>query len=200
VGGVDQIFNDGINWRHVNCPSDTPPVPQQASVSLGSFTGVLALFDKAKSHLKFPKVRLNVAGNTVVLSVAGAKSKYPGYVNIAESGLYGARKWYGRISPSGEWQKTNEVSPQLEVELTDALTQLSENPSDTAAHYGKLTGSCCFCNLTLTDARSVAAGYGPICAGHYGLSEQWANAVKPRPLNATIPDETFAEFHNIKSA
>lgn len=38
-----------------------------------------------------------------------------------------------------------------------------------AKEYGDATHNCCFCGLDLTDERSTSAGYGPICAGKYGL-------------------------------
>jgi hypothetical protein len=38
-----------------------------------------------------------------------------------------------------------------------------------AKQYGDATHNCCFCGLDLTDERSTSAGYGPICAGKYGL-------------------------------
>jgi len=38
-----------------------------------------------------------------------------------------------------------------------------------AVASGHASGACCFCSRQLDDPRSVAHGYGPICAGHYGL-------------------------------
>ena len=35
--------------------------------------------------------------------------------------------------------------------------------------WGRSVHKCCFCNTTLTDPRSEMAGYGPTCAGRYGL-------------------------------
>ena len=40
---------------------------------------------------------------------------------------------------------------------------------------------CCFCNRALEDERSTAVGYGPICAGHFGLA--WGN--RPAEFAAT---------------
>ena len=44
-----------------------------------------------------------------------------------------------------------------------------ENPAKIAAQYGHDTGNCSFCSKELTDNRSLSVGYGPICAGKYGL-------------------------------
>lgn len=41
--------------------------------------------------------------------------------------------------------------------------------ADEAAAYGKATDHCVFCSRALTDDRSVAVGYGEICASNMGL-------------------------------
>lgn len=38
-----------------------------------------------------------------------------------------------------------------------------------AAAFGRTHATCVFCGLPLDDDRSVAAGYGPVCAGNKGL-------------------------------
>lgn len=38
-----------------------------------------------------------------------------------------------------------------------------------AAAFGKLTGTCVYCALKLTDERSLSVGYGPTCAANNGL-------------------------------
>jgi hypothetical protein len=52
-----------------------------------------------------------------------------------------------------------------------SLYFLNDCPQEAAKNYGRLTGRCCFCQLPLTRSESIAAGYGPVCAGNYGL--QW---------------------------
>jgi hypothetical protein len=37
-----------------------------------------------------------------------------------------------------------------------------------AQAFGKLHGFCCNCGIDLDDDRSLAVGYGPVCAGHNG--------------------------------
>jgi hypothetical protein len=54
-------------------------------------------------------------------------------------------------------------------DLRDLLEALNRDPAAVARGYGEATSSCCFCNRTLTDERSVEAGYGPVCAAKYGL-------------------------------
>ena len=56
----------------------------------------------------------------------------------------------------------------------NVLRELSENPIETAAAHGKLTGRCCFCHRRLSDVRSTGMGYGPQCAESFGLD--WGRA------------------------
>lgn len=159
---------------------DLPGLAPAATVhSLGDFQPVIALFGRAAQHLKYPKIRLLCGSTPIVLSVAGERSKAPGMVNITGEGQYPNRAWYGRIDPAnGQWDKPRgSYEGDFGEQLRATLVQLASDPAGTAAVYGKLTGNCCFCQRELTDARSVTAGYGPVCADHYGLSAQWSNAV-----------------------
>ena len=53
--------------------------------------------------------------------------------------------------------------------VKDALALIAANPAEAAVAYGRKTGICCCCGRTLTDARSVEAGIGPICADKWGF-------------------------------
>ena len=157
----------------VNTPA-TQHVPEQ----VGNMGGVLALFAKARQHLKYPAILLMLEdGQTVLrLNVAGAQARVPGSINVTDRDKYqGERRvWYGRVTPSGEWQPGNSLPPESMSAISRALKALASDPAGTAASYGRLTGHCCFCNLRLTDERSTAVGYGKICAGHYDLP--WGEA------------------------
>ena len=170
-----------IEWSKANgaahigvCPAPVavaPPTP----VSVGSFSGVIALFDAAKAHLKFPKITLLCEGKVIRLSVAGPRSKTPGSVNVAGEGSYPNREWFGRVSPSGEWIPSRSGSA-IAAPLTALLTEFAANPAGVAKAHGKLTGNCCFCNKVLglgDDKRSIGVGFGPVCAEHYGLKAEW---------------------------
>jgi hypothetical protein len=58
---------------------------------------------------------------------------------------------------------------ERDASISATLDGLEENPMSFAAEHGKTSGQCCFCSLPLTDERSLNAGWGPICASHYGL-------------------------------
>jgi len=60
-------------------------------------------------------------------------------------------------------------SAEAPSNITELLTETMADPLAFAVRVGQRTGRCCFCARELTDGRSVSVGYGPVCAGHYGL-------------------------------
>jgi hypothetical protein len=122
---------------------------------------IVALFDKAREHLKHPAIVLD----GIRLSVAGERAKFPGSINVTSPGSFEDRTWYGRIALDGVFVGSREASPAV----VETLKALAADPAGKAALHGRQTGCCCFCNRELTDDRSIAVGYGPICADHYGL-------------------------------
>jgi uncharacterized protein DUF6011 len=147
------------------------PAPEAVKVA-GTFAGVLALFATASAHLKRPRIALMLSdGTDVRLSLAGAASSNPGYVYVRVGGEYA-----GKVSPAGDFQPFK-LAPNVLAALRDLLGELAADPAGVASAYGKLTGACCFCSIALTDERSTSVGYGPICAGHYGLP--WGEKAEP---------------------
>ena len=144
------------------------PKPAETE-DLGDFSRVIELFDTAKRHLKYPKIRLTAGGEPLVLSVAGERAKRPGTINVTNGGPFGDNKWYGRITREGELEKSRATTD----EVIAVLKALAKDPAKTAEMYGKLHNNCCFCARDLSDPRSVAAGYGPVCADHFGLTGEW---------------------------
>jgi hypothetical protein len=72
---------------------------------------------------------------------------------------------YGSLSlDSGEYVAVRQLEGLFEL-LAEADVDLVA----AARRHAEATGNCSFCGLELSDPRSVAAGYGPICAVHYGL-------------------------------
>ena len=139
-------------------------------------SGVFHLFEQAISHkLKYPKIRLQTeSGQIVILKRAGDKSKYTGQIQITDEKPFGSNLYFGRISLDGELFPTSSATP----EVISLLQSLSVDPVFVASNYGRLTGRCCFCDLPLTDKRSTAEGYGPVCADHFGLP--WGNFSKAK--------------------
>lgn len=177
-----QIFWVGKLVDRLHCVPDTAPSAGLKEVVPG-FSGVMALFNKAKATLKYPKIVLQVGDQEIALSLASEKSKCPGTVNVTDGGPFGNNLWYGRVNADGVWEHNPRV-PEDELTVIRATLQgLGEDPAQAARKYGKLTGRCCFCHSKLTDAHSTAAGFGQTCAKNYGLERAW-KAAKPVLLAA----------------
>lgn len=140
--------------------------PEPKAVNIGDFAGIKALFDRAAQHLKKPAVVLSIEGaSSIKIKPAGGNTRYPGQLHVTEAGKpYGEATYFGRITQEGTYIART-VDPAVEA----VLTQFAKDPAGIASLHGRLNGSCCFCNRALEDERSTAVGYGPICAGHYGL-------------------------------
>jgi hypothetical protein len=157
-------------WVEKLAARATGTTPVEAPAQVGNFAGVIALFATAKAHLKFPKIRLALAdGRKVVLSVAGPKAKHPGTINVTDGEKFGANVWYGRVDADGAFQINHAIDHATQVALTGLLAVLANDPAGTAAAYGGIAKSCCFCGKEITTVESKAVGYGPDCADHFGL-------------------------------
>lgn len=139
-----------------------------AAVQVGDLTKAIALFDKAKQHLKWPKVVIQAGDVVIKVSVAGDNSKNPGSLNVtSRDGDWQSRLYYGRIGKDGVFFPGRDA--HRIPTLAEYLKAFAQDPATIAAAYGHLTGHCCFCSRKLDDERSTAVGYGPTCAKHFGL-------------------------------
>jgi len=135
-------------------------------INLGNFGEVVNLFKGAGEKLKYPKIRLLLENETIVLSLAGAKSSMPGAVVIKDDGGFDG-KYFGRVSPEGVWNPGRATHAGNSASLLALLAGLANNPAKVAAEFGHMTGKCCFCDRALEDERSLAMGYGPVCAKNF---------------------------------
>jgi hypothetical protein len=162
----------GSQFKWVNIISERASQPKpQAAVLDAKVSRVFELFASAKSHgIKYPKIRLEAEGVSVVLSLAGDRSKYCGQVQVTDGGRFGSNQYFGRIDTDGKLTDGRDMT----AGVRKLLVELAANPEQIAAVHGHRTGDCCFCGLPLTDGRSVAMGYGPKCAKNFGL--KWGKA------------------------
>lgn len=155
-----------------------PVVRTQASVTPGSVT---AFLKAAQAYIKHPKVRFLAPDGKgeLRLSLAGSTSRYPGAVQVKVNGI-----WAGRIEADGR------LTPNLsaDAKMVDTLTAIAADPAGAAKAYGALMCRCSFCDKPLTDEGSVKAGYGPICAKHYGLPH---TALGTPDVKTVLADEGF---------
>lgn len=148
-----------------------------------NYSNIFTLFETAiNNKLKYPKIRLQVAGLPVVLKLAGSKSRYTGDIMLTNDAPYGSpnARYYGRIN------KTQGVvnGPAFTAAVQALLDALNLDPVTTVQQQALLTGNCSFCEKALNDARSTANGYGPVCAKKYALP--WDAAKESKAIRKEI--------------
>ena len=168
VNAVESVrgpSNKQAAWVHkLATEAITPRAPRvELDVQLQPVVDMLQR--AADAQKRAPTIVLERDGQRVQLRRAGERSSQPGSVNVTDGRPYGEAQWFGRISTDGQFRASDRCSPLVEQLLRD----LAADPAKVAGQHGVATGSCCFCNRALSDKRSRTVGYGPICAGKFGL-------------------------------
>lgn len=156
-------------------------IEEPAAPAIGDVAPIVALLARARAAgLRYPKIRLAAGdGSRVVVSECGDRSKTPGDLRVTDGGTFHDGRYFGRITRAGAWIPGRDSStPVLAV-----LVAMAADPAATAAAYGRQSGACCFCGRPLDDGRSVAVGYGPVCADKFGLP--WGGTSAP-PIAVTV--------------
>jgi hypothetical protein len=159
-----------------------PKGQSTAAVNSKAIERIRQLFVTARSKgLKWPKIRLRTTqGEPLVIHEAGDRSKYKGDLILTSGEGFAQNKWFGHIK-GAELFQSSAMTPSIKA----LIFALGDDPTRVAESYGRLTGQCCFCGRPLADGRSVAVGYGPICADKFGL--QWGeNQVEPVKEKAEV--------------
>lgn len=97
---------------------------------------------------------------------------------VTEPGVYFDGERYYKVVESQQgrlYAKVWDAEWLYDRGAINRLTADMKVTAEQAARFGKLWGSCVFCSRLLTDERSVAVGYGPVCAEHNGLP--WGEVV-----------------------
>lgn len=149
--------------------AERPAEATPAATDVGDVRGIVDLLERARKHLKHPAVIVRAMDRDMRLNIAGPSAKVPGSINVCSTGSFGDREWYGRVTRDGKFEPSRKFDQRTQSAVALALKAMADDPAKAAAEYGHLTGVCCFCNTALTDERSTAVGYGPVCAKHYGL-------------------------------
>lgn len=130
------------------------------------FPTLVALLQRAREKgIKYPKLTAEFDAGTIRLSLAGAKARYPGSINVTDGGSFEDGTFYGRIHTDGRFEAGRRCADWILA----ALTEFNADPAGQARLHGQRTGNCCFCRRHLETSESVTAGYGPVCADRYGL-------------------------------
>lgn len=151
-------------WVHIIVVEHESPREDDREVV--SLTQIRSMIDRAAETLKVPKINLTTSeGQRVRLSRAGDGSRRPGVIHVTDGRPYGSNTYFGSIDFDGLWT----INPNTPDDVRALLVSFDRDPEAVATAYGRNTGSCSFCSRELTDGRSVAVGYGPVCAERYAL-------------------------------
>lgn len=105
-------------------------------------------------------IRLKLFLDIFKFHPAGQHSRNPGaiYVTNNESGVYLGKIMDSKFSPSRDCDAT----------MSERILSAASDPHNAAKAFGKQTGRCSCCGLTLTNPISIEKGIGPICESKYG--------------------------------
>jgi len=165
--------------------------PQYESFVQGKnkYSAIITRFDLASARLQYPKMYVfdAIYSAEYKLYRAGERATFPGSIQIIDTN----RNWHGRIMRDGKLQLSSKLPDWQKDSIKNMLDAIVKNPNLTARMYAKRTNNCMFCRRTLTENSSVALGYGPICAGTYGLPHG-QNDTMTTPLDKEV-SEVFTE-------
>ena len=102
---------------------------------------------------------------------------------IVSDGGYGNNIFYGFVRKNGEVElrgsglEYSREGGYASKPWLDCLVRLLESDlHGMIKEYGTKSGRCCFCKKTLTDPKSVSAGFGKTCASNYGMIDEYRAA------------------------
>jgi len=128
------------------------------------------LFDLAATKIKYPSIHFWRDIGEIQFYLCGINSRTPGFIRITNSQKYPNQETYAEINQAGKGLFRKDTSARFKEEIQ----AICAKPVEEAKVRGIKTGYCCFCCTPIQTKESLAAGYGPICAGNYGLP--WGEA------------------------
>lgn len=148
-----------------------------------NFQPIVAMLEHAWGNIcatdgyhKQPKIVLQSEHGNVVTLKYVTRGNSKGTVNIyvqlkgEDESTYFGKMVGGQTSGIRQWGSMSKAHVGVSKALIALLDSFAADPAAISAEMGRNTGSCCFCNRVLTCAESRSVGYGPICAGRYGLA------------------------------
>lgn len=126
---------------------------------------LIEILDLQADRVQRPALKLFLDEGPVKLHVAGERSRRAGDACVTDGRPYGESRFYGWLDRQGNF----EARADCPSWVREALFQFANDPQAWAANFGRAHGHCVFCEKELTDAVSVAFGYGPNCAKRVGL-------------------------------
>lgn len=153
----------------------------------GDFDAVHVMFRLAGESLKKPKIRLvSHANRFVQLNFDPETRNLKIFVDGWQG--HGVRKFAGVIE--GNVIKPYDLD-RCSEDVKLIIQEFALDPQGVSKAMALKLGCCLYCGSRLSDDESKAKGYGPICAGHYGLP--WGNATNKR---VELPENLAELFWN----
>lgn len=141
--------------------------PRAAAPSVKNLLPLVEFLRNAETNLKSPRLHIEIGGVPMQI-----KLKRGGMVDLVTAERFWQEKFgaevpllYLRVFPDGTVRTYAGCSPLMIA----AMEEIAESPIQAAIKYAAKTGNCMFCGLLLRTKESVTAGYGPVCASHWGL-------------------------------
>jgi Family of unknown function (DUF6011) len=169
VGVVEKfgnVFESRMVGVRADMARDAAPVAAQAPRPVPPVVNIAAVesaFASASAAgITWPKLRLGA----FVFSPAGTTSANAGGIYVKTRTPAGDLPgvYLGKVL-GGKFFKSRDCDAQAEAEVVAVCA----DPKAAAVAYGRKFGRCSVCNRELSDAASVEAGIGPICASKYGF-------------------------------
>jgi hypothetical protein len=161
---IDKLVDEIVN------KAAQPPKAAASCDAKHDFSKIFTLFDNARNKLKYPKINLQTDGKRPLR--LNSSRKWPDRVYLG-SGGFGTDS-YGYIERNvGIHFYTKDEAVRADV--LNMVKAFAADPEKVSADHGKLTHNCCYCSKQLDTTESLAVGYGPICAAHFGL--KWGKNV-----------------------
>lgn len=180
------------------------PTVQTRTIPGAQAVALFELFNRAYSRTsgsaaRRPAVRfrLGTTQRGVRFEMAGPSSRYDGsLLALADSaGRNGRRSLYGHMTINGVFSgRVGATQVELDIfnEVATVLSAFAADPAGYSGAHGRMTGHCCYCGRGLTDERSLAVGYGPQCAEHYGLP--WGGSVDAVQARRQVPEIDLSDM------
>lgn len=151
--------------------SSLPPSEEPRMLKLTNISRVFNFLNAAAKNLKSPEITLlTPKGYLSIRAMLKANTEPPSIERVV---MTIHMTDLGFINADGLWVVPVKVSEALIDTVISYITSLNDDPLNTIRKNGQLTGICVFCKHELKDERSVHMGYGPTCAKHYGLYDNW---------------------------
>jgi hypothetical protein len=167
---LDQAHRRGLTSKQLDWVDKLVERATRPAMEPVNFAGIASFMENAAVLVARPAFLLRAGEVDIRLSIAGPRSRTPGMINVTSADRsFTDRVFYGRIGQDGVYAPSLKPDAAAAAAVVECLKLLDADPAQAASRYGRLTGQCSFCSLPLSDVRSLAVGFGRICARKYGL-------------------------------